>query len=32
MSYSDQVKQELRTIVPKDTHCLRAELLALATV
>ena len=28
MSYSDQVKQELRTIVPKDTHCLRAELLA----
>ena len=28
MSFSSRVKNELRTIVPKDTHCLRAELLA----
>lgn len=28
MSFSSRVKTELRSIVPKDTHCLRAELLA----
>jgi DNA-binding protein WhiA len=28
MSFSSRVKNELRTIVPKDTHCLRAELWA----
>ena len=28
MSFSSQVKNELRTIVPKDAHCLRSELLA----
>ena len=28
MSFSSKVKTELRTVVPKDTHCLRAELWA----
>ena len=28
MSFSSRVKMELRSIVPKDTHCLRAELWA----